>query len=130
MTDNAELIAEARDFVQMGSGINVVEADRLIEELSRELEAAEKRAEEAEEYAQRVGHAHKECHGQRDQLAAVVEKVRRVGTKTPELIDILATAPAAALREHDARVWDEAIDAASEQGTIQLPDNPYRKEQS
>lgn len=25
-----------------------------------------------------------------------------------------------------ADVWDAAIDAASEQGTIQIPDNPYR----
>lgn len=48
---NAELIAEARDFVQMGSGINVMEADRLIEELARELEAADQRAKNAEQRA-------------------------------------------------------------------------------
>ena len=26
-----------------------------------------------------------------------------------------------------AAVWDAAIDAASEQGTIQIPDNPYEE---
>lgn len=25
-----------------------------------------------------------------------------------------------------AQAWDEAIDAAAQQGTIQIPDNPYR----
>lgn len=25
-----------------------------------------------------------------------------------------------------ADIWDEAIDAAADQGTIQIPDNPYR----
>ena len=32
----------------------------------------------------------------------------------------------AALETAAADIWDEAIDAASEQGTIQIPDNPYR----
>lgn len=31
------------------------------------------------------------------------------------------------LDDMKAAVWDEAIDAAAEQGTIQAPDNPYRK---
>ena len=31
------------------------------------------------------------------------------------------------LNEERARIWDEAINEASEQGTIQIPDNPYRK---
>lgn len=32
----------------------------------------------------------------------------------------------AALEAVAADIWDEAIDAASEQGIIQIPDNPYR----
>ena len=32
----------------------------------------------------------------------------------------------AALETVAADIWDEAIDAASEQGVIQIPDNPYR----
>ena len=32
----------------------------------------------------------------------------------------------AALEAVAADIWDQAIDAASEQGTIQIPDNPYR----
>ena len=32
----------------------------------------------------------------------------------------------AALEAVAADIWDEAIDAASEQGTIQIPANPYR----
>lgn len=32
----------------------------------------------------------------------------------------------AALEAVAADIWDDAIDAAAEQGTIQIPDNPYR----
>ena len=32
----------------------------------------------------------------------------------------------AALEAVAVDIWDAAIDAASEQGTIQIPDNPYR----
>lgn len=31
------------------------------------------------------------------------------------------------LDDMKAAVWDEAVDAAAAQGTIQTPDNPYRK---
>ena len=36
----------------------------------------------------------------------------------------------AALEATAADIWDEAIDAASEQGTVQIPDNPYRNERA
>ena len=32
----------------------------------------------------------------------------------------------AALEAVAAEIWDDAIDAAAEQGVIQIPDNPYR----
>lgn len=32
----------------------------------------------------------------------------------------------AALEAVAADIWDDAIDATAEQGTIQIPDNPYR----
>lgn len=32
----------------------------------------------------------------------------------------------AALETVAADIWDDAIDATAEQGTIQIPDNPYR----
>ena len=82
MTDhtNAEQIAEARDFVQLGSGINIVEADRLIEELSRELEAAEQRVKRAEvELANQVSvisEQRDKARDERDAAYAVIEKVR------------------------------------------------------
>lgn len=33
------------------------------------------------------------------------------------------------LQQVKAEVWDEALSEAAEQGTIQIPDNPYRERQ-
>lgn len=116
---NADLIAEARDFVQMGSGINVMEADRLIEELSRELEAADQRATE---------------------YAAVIEKAEDFVTRHyldtrfgDEVLPILATAPADVLREVKAAAWDEGAGDMAEHidnGAWWEIQNPYQEGQS
>lgn len=44
-------------------------------------------------------------------------------------LDIDLAAHAAELRKAREEAWDEAIGEASEQGTIQVPDNPYREDQ-
>lgn len=116
---NAELIAEAKTYVtDEYITPDTSPEESLIRRLAAALQAAEQRAAE---------------------YAAVVEKVRTVihgpsglsinEEKVWQIVNS-ATAPDDALREVKADVWDEAIDSACEQGTIQLPDNPYREEQS
>ena len=119
MTDNADLIAEARDFVQMGSGINVMEADRLIEELARELEVADQRAVQAEaELKDAYRTDIPSLKEQRDELAAVVEKAEDYVTRhyfdtqmgTNVLTMLVGDDPADALAEHDAALIEKLAD--------------------
>ena len=124
MTDHADLIAEARDFVQMGSGINVMEADRLIEDLSRELETADQRAAELAAVVEKVLN-HDPLHGADSGL--------HCGGMAPCIRNILDSAPADALRELKADVWDEGADAMAEHidnGAWWEIQNPYQEEQS
>ena len=176
MTDNAELIAEARDVLsrpiradheseeargviqRLADALEASERDRAratesIQQLIDALDYAERRAEDAERQRAKV-EAHtvmllrngRQVLDQRNQLADVIEKVREwadrnnetgygtgTGASALEILDILATAPADALREHDALVWDEGADAMAEHidnGAGWEIQNPYREEQS
>lgn len=135
----------ARDMGDPNFNLNIPEEDkRQFRALASALEAADQRACTA---------LCRDVEQERDQLAAVVEKVRAARANHPEcelydgddavscgwksaVIDIdtaLASAPADALRERDAEKWDEGWSAA---GAWQIaapgtpyPWNPYRKEQ-
>lgn len=127
MTDNADLIAEARDV------------------LSRPIRA-DHESEEARGVIQRLVYALEATEHRATEYAAVVEKVRAwadrnkgmgygtgTGASALEILDILATAPADALRERDAEKWDEG-DAARRMyvenrragRNVTMPRNPYR----
>lgn len=52
-------------------------------------------------------------------------------TCSPEITDaILALLPGRTEADVKAEAWDEAIEEAMEQGTIQVPDNPYREKEA
>lgn len=73
------------------------------------------------------------------ELSAVVEKARAViecesgwfRYRAGRVLDILATAPADALREVKATAWDEGVNAEARAAVTASPriKNPYRKEQ-
>jgi len=138
MTDHADLIAEARDIWEADD----LYPDQMIPRLVKALEAAERRAEEAEREHQGAHGAYdllreknRQTRQQRDALAAVVEKVRAYleegkGAYAPDLLDILATAPADVLREVKAEAWDEGWHVGyrdhAEDPLANMSDNPYR----
>ncbi len=107
------------------------------------VHAAEQRAEEAEksrgEWAFRAGDRDA-LEDQRNQLAAVVEKVRAwagepllqspAGYGLNRILVAAEVAPADVLREVKAAAWDEGyshcFDFEAEDGGVSLLDNPYR----
>lgn len=116
---NAELIAEAATRAELcdaDSREAMRDTGRIILRLADALEAADLLAETVGEQRDELNRMHRECHEQRDQLAAVMEKVRawtKVATTGPsgkvqgytlaqqDARDILETTPADVLREHD-----------------------------
>lgn len=149
---NAELIAEAKSRAELCDADTreaVRDTGNIVARLAAALEAADRRAEQAEATAE---HLHDEdtreivaLTQERDALAAVVEKVRAVihgpsglsinEEKVWQIVNS-ATAPADALREVKAEAWYEGSVAqrmyvdnrrAGRNGTI--PRNPYREEQ-
>lgn len=121
MTDNIDLIAEARDIWEADD----LYPDQMIPRLVKALEAADQRAMQAEAELRDVWRTDiPSLKDARDQLAAVVEKAEDYVTRHyldmrfgDEVLPILATAPADALREHDAKVRAKAVrDARDEMG--------------
>lgn len=144
MTDhaNAELIAEAR---QLGrhSSVSAPEHANMLGRLADALEAAEKRADQVEATAE---HLHDEdtreivaLTQERDAALAVIEKVRAYAESIPrtrdrdvnpglsnrswltaqDVLGILASAPADALREHDAALIEGLADEYADSGREQ-----------
>lgn len=121
--NNAELIAEANKLLAENQWTSGWGVESLAERLAERLEAADQRAAE---------------------YAAVVEKAGRVLTTDyhgspaeADVLPILATVPADALRELKADVWDEGLKAGLREGNDKArgvvnnpPLNPYRKGQS
>ena len=94
-------------------------------------------AEEAERAEKRWKDRAVEAERERDALAAVVEKAEDFVTRHyldtrfgDEVLPILASAPADALREVKADVWDEGFshcfDSEYADGGASLLDNPYK----
>ena len=116
MTDNADLIAELRGFAAGSESARASlmrDAADALEAVVQERDNWKLSAEEAERAEKRWKDRAHDYSTERDQIAAVVEKVRAYlgagkGAYAPDLLDILATAPADALREHDAKVRAEA----------------------
>lgn len=126
MTDS-ELIADARQLIRHSS-VSVPEHANMLGRLADALEAAEQRAEKAEGERDlfkreqvRLAARCDQAQNERDQLAAIVKKVLshdplhgadsglHCGGMAPCIRDILTTAPADALREHDAKVRAEEL---------------------
>lgn len=123
------------------------EARGVIRRLADALEAADQRAEEAESDRDlfkreqvRLAARCDQAQNERDALAAVIEQAEDHLTRhfldmlvADEVLPILASAPADALREVKADVWDEGADAMAEHidnGAWWEIQNPYRGEQS
>ena len=146
---NAELIAEARgidfEWVLDNSPEDSVET---IQELAVALEAAEKRAEQAEAELRDVWRTDiPSLKDQRDAALAVIEKVQEHSQavtsasanvqKLWAIQEALAAAPADALREVKAEAWDEGHHAGLRQADYEygaagfqvVRPNPYRREE-
>lgn len=134
---NAELIATAKAMrEQMGETPKTGSILALWFETAERLEAADQ---------QKCNALCRDVEQERDQYAAVVEKVRGWAEEPgdadeiafADLNSILATAPEDALRELKADVWDEGLTAGLREsnnharGVVNNPAlNPYREEQS
>ena len=112
----AELIAEARQLIRHSS-VSVPEHANMLGRLATALEAAEQRAELAEANLSVEENKNAGYRAKNNQLAAVVEKVRAADSASSSwdhfghlVMDILATAPADALREHDAALIEGLAD--------------------
>lgn len=159
LLDEIESLRDQVDSMQMANDMlratHRTDNQYLLDEIERyrdALEAAERErdnwklsAEEAERAEKRWERRVRIAEQERDQYAAVVEKAEDFVTRHyldttfgDEVLPILA-APADALREHDARVWDEGFEAGwAEKGDLgafvndvwdaKTP-NPYREGQ-
>lgn len=147
---NAELITEANKLLAENQWTSGWGVESLAERLADALEAAEKRAENAEGERDlfkreqvRLAARCDQAQNERDALASVVEKAEDfvtrhyLGTRFgDEVLPILTAAGADALREVKAEVWDEAFaagvnhDIGDGENAPELIQNPYREEQS
>ncbi|MGO2600911.1 MAG: hypothetical protein ACTH7X_08990 [Brevibacterium aurantiacum] len=118
------------------------------EEIAAALEAADQRAEDTERERDSAMASYEDylrIRHERDAALAMIEKVQGevskgefdpdLGDWADELLDLLATAPAAVLRERDAEKWEEGFttgvnhDLGDWDSPPELIKNPYREEQ-
>ena len=174
MTDLAPLMngllaaAKRADYYQTGEAPLLLKAFDTLKQMQTDLDARFEHSDhqsakyyqrwrDAEKHARMRASESADLERERDELAAVIEKMHPAGERlinsrgdewveidAPEWDQILSTAPADALREHDRQVaeraWEEGArwaavefgkDAFVDESLVGLvpSDNPYRKEQ-